>query len=215
MNPEAVLIFGVGGHAKVVIESLLSCDCKDIHLFDDDARKFGSVCLEYGVLGGRNVLMQHVQASQNKRPVIVAVGHDATRQKIYEEFSRHGLQFTSATHAKSIIASSVKLGQGIMVMAGVVINPDSMIGDNVIINTGAVVEHDCHIANHCHIAPNATLCGGVSVGETTLIGAGAVVLPGVKIGKHCIIGAGAVVTGDIPDYAKAMGVPARIKEKNS
>ncbi|MGL5135257.1 MAG: acyltransferase, partial [Planktothrix sp.] len=38
----------------------------------------------------------------------------------------------------------------------------------------------------------------------------AVVLDGVKIGKGCIIGAGAVVTKDLPDYAIAAGVPAKI-----
>jgi acetyltransferase-like isoleucine patch superfamily enzyme len=30
------------------------------------------------------------------------------------------------------------------------------------------------------------------------------------IGKHCVIGAGSVVTKPIPDYAIAVGVPARV-----
>jgi acetyltransferase-like isoleucine patch superfamily enzyme len=30
------------------------------------------------------------------------------------------------------------------------------------------------------------------------------------IGRHCIVGAGAVVTKAIPDYAMAVGVPARV-----
>jgi acetyltransferase-like isoleucine patch superfamily enzyme len=42
------------------------------------------------------------------------------------------------------------------------------------------------------------------------IGVGAVVLPGVVIGTGAIVGAGAVVTRDVPPYAKAAGVPARV-----
>lgn len=42
------------------------------------------------------------------------------------------------------------------------------------------------------------------------IGMGSCVLPGVTIGQGAIIGAGAVVTKDIPDYAVAVGVPARV-----
>ena len=42
------------------------------------------------------------------------------------------------------------------------------------------------------------------------IGSNATILPGVTIGEKAIIGAGAVVTHDIPDYAIAVGVPARI-----
>ncbi len=42
------------------------------------------------------------------------------------------------------------------------------------------------------------------------IGTGAVVLPGIRIGKGAIIGAGAVVNKDIPEYAIAAGVPAKV-----
>lgn len=42
------------------------------------------------------------------------------------------------------------------------------------------------------------------------IGVGAVILPGVTIGRGAQIGAGAVVTADVPPYAVAVGVPARV-----
>lgn len=42
------------------------------------------------------------------------------------------------------------------------------------------------------------------------IGTGAVILPGVTVGEGAIVGAGAVVTADVPDYAIAAGVPARV-----
>lgn len=42
------------------------------------------------------------------------------------------------------------------------------------------------------------------------IGMNAVILPGVTIGRGSIIGAGAVVTEDVPPFAIAAGVPARV-----
>lgn len=42
------------------------------------------------------------------------------------------------------------------------------------------------------------------------VGMNASVLPGVTIGVNAIVGAGAVVTGDVPDFAIAAGVPARV-----
>jgi acetyltransferase-like isoleucine patch superfamily enzyme len=50
----------------------------------------------------------------------------------------------------------------------------------------------------------------VRVGFGADIGMNASLMPGVRIGAHSIIGAGAVVTHDIPDYAIAAGVPARV-----
>src|ERR1700677_2111178 len=48
------------------------------------------------------------------------------------------------------------------------------------------------------------------VKEGASLGSGSVILCGVTIGKEALIGAGAVVTKDVPDYAVATGVPARI-----
>lgn len=50
----------------------------------------------------------------------------------------------------------------------------------------------------------------VSVGHDVWMGHGAIVMPGIAIGIGAVIGAGAVVTKDVPDYAIAVGVPARV-----
>lgn len=50
----------------------------------------------------------------------------------------------------------------------------------------------------------------VVIGAGADVGTNASVLPGVRVGANAIIGAGAVVTRDIPDYAIAAGIPARV-----
>jgi virginiamycin A acetyltransferase len=50
----------------------------------------------------------------------------------------------------------------------------------------------------------------IVIGNDVWIGANAIILPGVAIGDGAVIGAGAVVSHDIPPYAIAAGVPARI-----
>ena len=52
--------------------------------------------------------------------------------------------------------------------------------------------------------------GGVMIGDGVWIGAGAKVLDGVAIGEHAVIGAGAVVRENVPAYAVAVGIPARV-----
>lgn len=55
-----------------------------------------------------------------------------------------------------------------------------------------------------------TTRGGSDIGDGAWIGAKATVLDGVKVGAHAIVGAHAVVTQNIPPYAIALGVPARV-----
>lgn len=50
----------------------------------------------------------------------------------------------------------------------------------------------------------------VTLGHDVWIGHGAIVLPGRQIGTGAIVGAGAVVTKNVPDYAVAVGNPARV-----
>lgn len=73
-------------------------------------------------------------------------------------------------------------------------------GDPTIIGDGVILGHNSHLE-------------GCTVGNGTLIGSGAVVLPGVIIGRYALIGAGALVPPKtvIPDYARALGVPAKIE----
>lgn len=48
------------------------------------------------------------------------------------------------------------------------------------------------------------------IGNNVWLGNNVCVMPGVTIGDGAIIGANAVVTHDIPAYAVAAGIPAKV-----
>ncbi|HVS92650.1 MAG TPA: CatB-related O-acetyltransferase [Mucilaginibacter sp.] len=50
----------------------------------------------------------------------------------------------------------------------------------------------------------------IKIGNDVFIGANVVILDGVEIGDGAVIGAGAVVNKNIPPYAVAVGIPAKV-----
>jgi acetyltransferase-like isoleucine patch superfamily enzyme len=92
------------------------------------------------------------------------------------------------------------------VLGAVTLEDDVLVGSHVSITNGAnqhgTERLDVPIREQPGTWPRVT------VGRDSWIGDRAVVL--ADVGRHCVIGAGSVVTKPVPDYAVAVGVPARV-----
>lgn len=182
-----MIIFGAGGHAKVILDILLSQNVKIDCILDDAPN-----CIE---LFGIKVVPNSGTVEINN--AIIAIGNNKVRKEIVGQFP---VFYKNAFHTSAIISSFSKVDEGTVIFANAVINADATIGKHCIINTGAVVEHDCKISDFVHIAQNVSLSGHVSVGEGSVIGCGSSITSGIKIGKWVEIEAGAVILENIPDY---------------
>jgi sugar O-acyltransferase (sialic acid O-acetyltransferase NeuD family) len=205
---EKLVVFGAGGHAKVVIDIIEQQGVYEIAgLLDDDLKHKGGRFFGYPVLGTRADLPALISAGLGH--AIVTIGDNASRVAVAAHLDQHGWLFASAIHPRASIGRGANIGPGCVVMAGCVVNADATLGAHVIVNTGATVDHDCRIEDAVHIAPGCHLCGGVRVGQGSLVGAGTTVTPGVNIGSRVTVGAGSTVIRDIADEAKVSGSPAR------
>jgi acetyltransferase-like isoleucine patch superfamily enzyme len=89
---------------------------------------------------------------------------------------------------------------------------------SIVIGTGVMIAPYCRffpynhgMARHLPMSQQPlTTNGNIVVGNDAWIGTGSTVLDGVRIGVGAVIGAGSIVTHDVPDYAIAMGNPARV-----
>lgn len=204
-----VIILGAGGHAKVLIDALLSASAVIAGIVAPDPALAGTNILGVPVLGGDDVVNEYPPSEIQLINGLGSVGLPVNRQQIFEKFKGMGYKFATVIHPSAVLASGVVLGEGAQVMAGVVIQPGSHTGINSIINTRASVDHDCTIGDHVHIAPGVTISGGVTVGTCSHVGTGATVIQGISIGNGCLVAAGAVVTKNIADGTMVRGVPAR------
>lgn len=85
---------------------------------------------------------------------------------------------------------------------GILVGDETLIGHNVVI---ATLNHNFSPEHRASMHP-----APVHIGKGVWIGSHATIVPGVTIGDHAVIAAGAVVTKDVPAFAVAGGVPAKI-----
>ena len=199
-----VLLLGAGGHGRVVLEACRASGLEVIGFLDDSPGK-GSV-LETPVLGS---LGSFEEFKRKVDGAVLGIGDNDLRNEWLDKLKVGSWHLPTVVHPFSSISPSALLGEGVVIVGGVVVNAQTKLDDGVIINTGASVDHDCCLGCCSHVSPGARLAGGVEVGERAWVGAGAVVIEGIHVGAGAVIGAGAVVTEDVPDGAKVAGVPAR------
>ena len=197
-----IYVFGAGGHAKVVVSTLLAAGYVVEGVFDDNPRKQGLQVLGVPVLGA-------VAEAQELPPAkgVLAIGNNHVRRELASRFS--GWEWVTAVHPRAYVDRSAIVGSGTVVFVGAIVQPEAELGAHAIVNTGANVDHDCCVEDYVHIGPGVNLAGSVHVEEGALVGVGASVIPGVRIGAWSVIGAGSVVIRDIPSGVRAAGVPAR------
>jgi sugar O-acyltransferase (sialic acid O-acetyltransferase NeuD family) len=194
-----MLLYGGGGHSKVVCSALeeLSIDINGV--FDDNVESIN--------LSGINHLGPYDSKVLPDEKIILTVGNNSIRSRISNHVT-HSFGICAAINSK--IDKHTSIGEGTVILDGVVVQRDSKIGKHVILNTSSSVDHDCLIGNFVHLTPGARLAGGVHVGEGTFVGINASIIPNITIGKWCVIGAGAVIINDILDYSIVVGNPGRV-----
>lgn len=203
---NSVVIYGAGGHGRVVADMAAASGWNVIGFIDDKYPLLRTKTF-WPILGSR-AWLQRDQARTFQ--IALGIGGNSVRREIGQFLGHAGFRLATVISSHAVVSRSALMHAGAVVMPGAVINADAEVGAGSIVNTCAVIEHDVRLGEYVHISPNAALGGGVRVGDLTHVGLGASVVHGIQIGAYSLIGSGAVVTHSIPEGVVAYGVPARI-----
>ena len=138
---------------------------------------------------------------------------------------------TSIWH-QAQVRERARIGRNCILGKGVYVDFDVTIGDNCKLQNGVWVYHPAMVEDGVFLGPGVIVTNDrwpravnddmslkqegdweaqpVRIKQGASIGAGSILLPGITIGRWAMVGAGSLVTRTIPQYALALGRPARL-----
>lgn len=110
---------------------------------------------------------------------------------------------------------ALEIGDGVSIAGGCVLSAAS----SVRLGRRVLIARNVYISDHIHAYDDTTTAvldqgiarvEPVEIGDGAWLGENVIVCPGVRIGRGAVVGGNAVVIDDVPDFALAVGVPARV-----
>ena len=186
---EKLILVGAGGFGRVLLEHVIKeYECA----FLDDGHEIGTLVDGVPVIGKTGDMKKWFG---EYKKLIVAVGNNKFRERMYEEAGKVGYEFPLFIHPSAYVSPHSQLGPGTIILnnavvqngsksgIGLIMNPgtelhqDSEVGDCVLIYTNSVVRSLTHVGNRAWIGANATIGTGVTLPDDARVEDGEVVKP--------------------------------------
>lgn len=178
---------------------------------DNDSRKHGTKFFGYDVLGSCELVSE--LADERTFFVNLITGSTQARFETTRQIKELGGRLGNLIHP-SVDLTMVKVGSGVYIQEGVVLQAGVQVGDNSSIHMGALIGHETSIADHVFIAHGVSVSGLCQIGEGSFIGTNSTVLPRMRIGDWSTVGAGSVITRDVMSGSTVAGNPAKLLSRH-
>lgn len=177
-------------------------------IFFDDYAKQDSVN-GYRIIGGTNSVSEAFQKGYfNKLSIGIGYKHRAARREFFEKF-KGTIPFGNVIHSSVYLDRTTRVGEGLVVFPGCILDKGVILENNILLNNGVVVSHDSHIQSHCFISPRVAIAGFVKVGESCMLGINTTIIDNIIINDNIDTGGGTVVIKDLCNDGLYVGNPAR------
>lgn len=204
-----LLLLGAGGLAREVLAAVRAAgdQWKVLGALDDNPARHGADLDGVPVLGGMELVYEHEEAAA--LACVASPRDPAARVRLVHRLALPAERWATVVHPAASVAAGASLGEGTVLLAGVVITAPQRVGRHVLAMPHVLITHDDQVGDFVTLAGRVALAGGVVVGSGAYLGAGALVREGVRIGEGALVGMGSVVLADVPAGQTWAGVPAR------
>jgi sugar O-acyltransferase (sialic acid O-acetyltransferase NeuD family) len=192
---KKMALIGAGGFANEIKAHMGDFDMK---CFVDD---------KYFSLNTKNISPLS-EFNPDEYKILVAIGDSKLRKEMVERLPIETEFFTYIHPTVEILGNDVKIGEGSIICAGVIITTNCKIGKHAHLNLQTTIGHDNVIGDFFTTAPGVCISGNCSIGDTVYFGTRASTRQKINICDDVIIGLNSGVVKHITDPGIYVGTPA-------
>ena len=210
---KKILVIGNSNFTKVII-NIIENEAEFEIFGVIDCFNLGMKYLNYDVVGTKEDIPK-ILIENDIYGGVLAIDDNWKRREVYDRVLSVSVQFNFITiiHPTAIIGKNVLIGRGSVVMAGVVVNSDSIIGEFCLLKIQSSLGHEGIMEDYSSMSSGVITGGNLKLGPFSKISFSTSVIENIKIGAHTFIGEGSLVLKNIPSFSVVFGVPAK-KNRN-
>ncbi len=170
---DKLLLVGAGGFGRVVLEHASKLyDCAFVD--DGNAKE-----VDGAPVIGKTADIKKLYGEY--RLLLVTIGNNVLRQRIYAEATAIGYAFPNIVHSSVYISPHAHIGVGNVILNNAVIQNNARLGNGCILNPGVELHHDSTVADCVLIYTNSVIRSLARVGDRAWIGSTATVSTGAIV----------------------------------
>ena len=206
-----IIIFGSGGHAKVILSEIIKLNKFKVIGFVDPKVNHGKTVLKI-----KNKIYKNFGKLKNikfkkKLYAVIGVGDNYLREKICKDVEKNNknIEWEKIVSKNCIVNENVRIGAGSVILSGSIINTGTIIGNHSIINTLSSIDHHNIFEDYSSTAPGVITGGNVKVKAKSFLGLGSKIKHKITINSNTVIGANSYVNKNCLSNYIYYGNPAK------
>ena len=135
--------------------------------------------------------------SPDEYQLVNAIGYSNVnkhREHLFQYAKAMGYTFLTYVHPQAAVLTENAIGEGVLIMPNVVIEPYATIGANTVIWSNAVIAHHAMVHENCWVAAGTVISGHASIGKNTFVGVNATIVDNSVVAEYNIIGANVLLS---------------------
>jgi len=200
---NSLSIFGANSLAKLLIELVREDGGTVERVVVDDEHWFADTF--------HNVQLVKYSSTLPPLKLVSAVGYRdmRARWKAFGRLRADGHELANYVSPRAIVARSVQMAQGNIILPGVVIEPLVCIGSGNLIWSQSLIGHEVVVGDNNYIAANCVVGGLSRIGDSCFLGNTSTTVDGVDLADETQVLPGSVLFESTAAHTKYLGSPAR------